>query len=138
MILKKLNYLSLLIISMFKTSFEIMTLGQRLQQLRKDKGMTQASLAEQINISLPQLVRYETKEVQPTADTLKKIANVFGISIDYLVNGTLDEKAQNTLEDSKLLQQFKAVEKMNEEDKTVVTRLIDAFITKKQIQQLAS
>ncbi len=115
-----------------------MTLGHRLQQLRKEKGLTQAALAEQIAISLPQLVRYETKEVQPTADTLKKIANVFGVSIDFIVNGTLDEKAQNAIEDSKLLQQFRAVEKMNEEDKTVVTRLIDAFITKKQIQQLAS
>lgn len=80
-------------------------------------------------------MRYETKEVHPTADTLKKIANGFGVSIDFIVNGTLDEKAQNGIEDSKLLQQFRAVEKMNEEDKTLVTRLIDAFIITTNLQQ---
>ena len=115
-----------------------MTLGNRIQQLRKKKNITQATLAKQIDISLPQLVRYETKEVQPTADTLRKIANVFGVSIDFIVNGDIDEKAQNILKDSKLLQYFKAIEQMNEEDKMVVTKLIDAFITKKQIQKLAS
>jgi len=115
-----------------------MTLGNRIQQLRKDKKITQATLSKQIDISLPQLVRYETKGVQPTAQTLKMIANVFGVSIDYIVNGKLDEKAKNAIKDAKLLQQFQAVEGMSDEDKNVVTRLIDAFITKKQIQQLAS
>ncbi len=123
---------------MFKTSFKMTTLGNRIQQLRKEKNLTQTALAKLINISLPQLVRYETKEVQPTADTLKNLSNVFGVSIDFLVNGNLDEKAESTLGNSKLLQHFKAVEKMNNEDKSVVLRLIDAFITKKQIQQLAS
>ncbi len=114
------------------------TLGNRIQQLRKEKGITQTTLSKQINISLPQLVRYETKDVQPTAETLKHLSNVFGVSIDFLVNGNLDEKAESALNNSKLLQHFKAVEKMNNEDKSVVLRLIDAFITKKQIQQLAS
>lgn len=123
---------------MFKTSFKMTTLGNRIQQLRKEKNLTQTALSKLINISLPQLVRYETKEVQPTADTLKHLSNVFGVSIDFLVNGNLDEKAESTLSNSKLLQHFKAVEKMNNEDKSVVLRLIDAFITKKHIQQLAS
>jgi transcriptional regulator with XRE-family HTH domain len=114
------------------------TLGNRIQQLRKEKGMTQTVLAKHIKISLPQLVRYETKEVQPTAETLKHLSNALGVSIDFLVNGNLDEKAASTLSNSKLLQHFKAVEKMNNEDKSVVLKLIDAFITKKQIQQLAS
>lgn len=114
-----------------------MTLGNRIQQLRKEKLITQTVLSKQINISLPQLVRYETKNVQPTAETLRLLANVFGVSIDFLVNGSLDEKAESMLSDDKLLQHFKAIEKMNIEDKSVVIRLIDAFITKKQIQQLA-
>ena len=115
-----------------------MTLGKRIQQLRKEKNITQATLSKEINISLPQLVRYETKGVQPTAQTLSKIANVFGVSIDYLVNGNLDNKAQNIITDATLLKQFKAVEKMNEEDKNIVLKLIDAFIVKKQVQNLAT
>ncbi len=115
-----------------------MTLGKRIQQLRKEKNMTQAQLSKEIEISLPQLVRYETKDVQPTAETLKKIANVFGVSIDYLVNGDLDSKAEHIITDAVLLKQFKAVEKMSNDDKNVVLKLIDAFITKKKLKNLAS
>ena len=115
-----------------------MKLGSRMQQLRKDNNITQATLAKQIQISLPQLVRYETKDVQPTAETLNRIANVFGVSMDFLVNGKLDEKAKNPIHNAELLRQFIAVENMEEDDKSVISKLIDAFITKKQIQKLAS
>jgi transcriptional regulator with XRE-family HTH domain len=113
-------------------------LGSRIQELRKQKEMTQGALSKSIEISMTQLVRYENKGVQPPADVLKKLADVFAVSIDYLVNGNTTEKAENTLSDHKLLQHFKAVENMNEDDKSVVFKLIDAFITKKQIQKLAS
>lgn len=115
-----------------------MNLGERIQVLRKENNLTQAIFAEKINISLPQIVRYETKNVQPPADVLKRMADLFGTSIDYIVNGNINEKAQNSIKDSKLLQHFKAIENMNEEDKNVVLQLIDAFITKRKIQQLAS
>jgi len=114
-----------------------MKLSERIQTLRKEKGITQASLAKLIQISVPQLVRYETKDVQPTADTLRRLSTSLEVSIDFLVNGTLNEKATNTISDNKLLSQFKAVEQMNDEDKSVVLKLIDAFITKKQIQKLS-
>jgi len=41
------------------------------------------------------------------------------------------------LKDSELLQQFKAIAQMNEDDKQVVKKLIDAFITKGKLKQLA-
>lgn len=105
-----------------------MTLGERIQALRKENGFTQSVLAEKIQISLPQIVRYETKNVQPPADALKRIANVFGTSIDYLVNGDLNEKAQNSINDSKLLQHFKAIEGMNDEDKSAIVKVIENYL----------
>lgn len=112
-----------------------MTLAERLQQLRKDNNLTQAKLAEKIELSVPQLVRYETKGVQPPADVLSKMAKVFGVSIDYLVNGTIQNKAEEVIDDNLLLKQFKAVEQMKKEDKTVISKLIDAFILKANIKK---
>jgi len=66
------------------------------------------------------------------------LADVFGVPIDFLVNGNMDNKATSALKDALLLQHLKAIEKMNESDKNVVLQLIDAFIFKKQIQNLAS
>jgi len=56
--------------------------------------------------------------------------------IDYSIYGDTDEKAASTLKDAELLQQFRAVEQMDEDDKSTVKKLI-AFITKRKIQQLA-
>ena len=72
-----------------------MTLGERIQQLRKEKRLTQAALASNIGVSVAQLTRYETQGVQPNADALKRMAMVFGITIDFLVNGTTVQKAEN-------------------------------------------
>jgi transcriptional regulator with XRE-family HTH domain len=112
--------------------------GERIQTLRKDNSLTQSKLAEKIELSVPQLVRYETKGVQPPADVLSRLANVFGTSIDYLVNGTIQNKAEEAIDDNLLLKQFKAVEQMKKEDKNVVTKLIDAFILKANLQQQLS
>lgn len=110
-------------------------LGKRIQELRKENGLTQQELAKRINISHPQIVRYENKGVQPPADVLKRLANVFGVSIDYLVSGDTEEKAKATLRDTRLLSLFKAVEGMNDKDKGIVSELINAFIFQRETQQ---
>jgi transcriptional regulator with XRE-family HTH domain len=112
------------------------TLGERIQQLRKEKRLTQAGLASNVGVSLAQLTRYETQGVQPGADTLRRMAMVFGITIDFLVNGTTEQKAEGALVDSKLLSLFKAVERMPKDDKAVILTLIDAFIVKQQIKDI--
>lgn len=49
----------------------------------------------------------------------------------------MDEKAKAKLTDPELINQFKAIEEMDEDDRNVVKKLIDAFITKKRVQKLA-
>lgn len=113
-----------------------MTLGERIQKLRKEKRLTQASLASNIGVSLAQLTRYETQGVQPNAEALKRLAMVFGISIDFLVNGNSTQKAEGALTDSKLLSLFKEVENLEDEDRKTVFKLIEAFSIKKQIEHM--
>jgi transcriptional regulator with XRE-family HTH domain len=110
-------------------------LGKRIQELRKQAGLSQTELASKIGVSYPQMSRYEVKGVQPPADVLKRLADVLNTSVDYLVSGNTEEKAKATLKDSKLLSLFKSVESMNDEDKNVVTKLISAFIFQKETQQ---
>ena len=111
-------------------------LGDRIKDLRKQKNLSQSELADKVGISYAQIGRYETKGSQPPAVTLKKIADALGISPDFLIYGTSDEKAKTKLNDAELINQFKAIESMDEEDKNVIKKLIDAFITKKQLQKL--
>ena len=111
-------------------------LGKRIIELRKQKGLSQSGLAEIVGVSYAQIGRYETKGAQPPAEVLKKIANALNTTSDFLINGDSDEKAKSTLKDAELLQQFREVEKMEDEDKSTIKKLIDAFIAKRKIQKL--
>lgn len=66
--------------------------------------------------------------MQPPADVLKRIADVFGVSIDYLVNGDTNEKAMQTLKDAELIKQFQKIEEMPEDEKKTVVKVISALI----------
>jgi transcriptional regulator with XRE-family HTH domain len=111
--------------------------GKRLIELRKQKGFSQTELAKQVGLSYIQIGRYETKGTQPPAEVLNKLADTLGTSIDYLINGDSNEKAINTLKDAELLQQFKAVEQMNDDDRSVIKKVIGAFITQSKLRQIA-
>ncbi len=55
-----------------------------LKRLRYEKGLTQAEVAKDLNITTAQYQRYETERSFPRADDLPELADYFGVSIDYL------------------------------------------------------
>jgi transcriptional regulator with XRE-family HTH domain len=116
----------------------IMSFDERLKKTRLEKGLSKGDLANMIGVHYSQIGRYENKGAQPSADVLAKLANSLGVSVDFLMNGTAENLANKSLSDKDLLNQFKFIEKLPESEKNVVKIFLDAFITKKQIQQLAS
>jgi transcriptional regulator with XRE-family HTH domain len=114
-----------------------MKFAERLKKARQNKGLSQTELGEAVGIHYTQIGRYENKGATPTADILAKIANVLGVSSDYLMSGTAEDIANDTLKDKELLNQFKLIEQLPDNDRNVVKIFLDAFITKKQIQKLA-
>lgn len=65
-----------------------MTLGKRIANLRTEKKLTQEELAKIIGISRGSLSMYEIDKREPDMATLKKIADFFDISVDYLLGLT--------------------------------------------------
>ena len=62
----------------------IILLTQRLQELRKESGMTQQQVANAIQTTLRQYQRFEKKKKKPGYDNLIKLADCFQVSLDYL------------------------------------------------------
>ena len=60
----------------------------RLKEIRKEKGISQLKLAMDLNTNQNTISRYETGEREPGINELIKIADYFGVSIDYLVGRT--------------------------------------------------
>lgn len=63
------------------------SLGSRVRALRKERGLTQATAAEDIGIARGTLASIETGSDLPGRETLAAIATYYGRSIDYLVDG---------------------------------------------------
>jgi transcriptional regulator with XRE-family HTH domain len=114
-----------------------MTFNERLKKIRLEKGLTKSDLAKTIGVHYSQIGRYEEKGAHPSADIMAKLANALEVSSDFLMNGTSNELAENTLTDKELLNQFKTIEKLPEKDRNVVKVFLDAFIIKGKLKQLA-
>lgn len=60
-------------------------IGKKILKLRKEKGMSQSDLAEQIDVSVKTISKWETGATIPSIDDLNKIAKKFDVSLDDLV-----------------------------------------------------
>lgn len=63
-------------------------LAERLKQCRKEKGLTQGQVAIYCDITEKTYQNYELMTRQPKLEILIKIADIFNVSIDYLVGRT--------------------------------------------------
>ena len=62
-----------------------MTFGEKLQKLRARAGMSQDALAERLNVSRQAVSRWERDETMPETDKIVPLADLFGVTTDYLL-----------------------------------------------------
>lgn len=62
-----------------------MTLGEKIQDLRRRNGMSQDALAEKLDTSRQAVSKWERDEAMPEPDRIVRIAQLFGVSTDYLL-----------------------------------------------------
>ncbi|MCC3375987.1 helix-turn-helix domain-containing protein [Cohnella sp. REN36] len=94
-----------------------MNIGSRIALLREQRGWTQEQLSASLGISRAALSHYEKNRREPDTETLSKVADIFGVTLDYLVGrthsptATLDEDVRHFVEqlelsDAELLERF--------------------------------
>lgn len=106
-----------------------MSLGEQITHYRKLKGWTQTDLATKLEVKSSHISRWENDKVRPHSGTLQTIARALGVSLDELTSGTEPATADPTS-----MQVLGAIEKLDEEDKKLVKRIVDALLTKKRVQ----
>ena len=117
-----------------KLIYPVMNFAERLKSLRKKRELSQAQLAELIGVHFAQVSRYERSETKPNAKAMTKLAKVLDTTVDYLMNGTSDEVAQEVGLDKEIISRFKQVQQLTAQEKQTVLSLLDAFIAKNKIQ----
>jgi len=64
-------------------------IGKNIAILRKQHNMSQGALAEKLFVTPQAVSRWERSETQPDVDTIKKIAQIFGVTVEEVVEGTV-------------------------------------------------
>ena len=86
---------------------DLMKIGSMLQELRKEKGMTQEQLAEQLSVARRTVSRWETGSNMPDLDILIELSDFYDVDLREILSG--ERKS----------------EKMNEETKEAVFQAVD-------------
>lgn len=115
-----------------------MNLGEKIKQLRGERGFSQSLLEQKSGVSAKLLSKYENGRIAPTAETLKKIAEALDTSADYLIFDNVPKEGRCQLNDLELFEKFREVERMDVENKKMIVNLIDAVIIKTKVQQAIS
>lgn len=68
-----------------------MSLGDKIIKLRKEHGFSQEDLAQRIDVSRQSISKWELNESSPDADNLRKLSNLFKVSIDYILDDEQEE-----------------------------------------------
>ncbi len=109
--------------------------GKRLTAAREAKSLTKERLGKVVGVHHSQIGRYEKGEASPSAEVLKKMANALHVSTDFLMNGTTSDMANENIQDKTLINQFNRISELSEQNKTVVSTLIDAFLFQQEMKQ---
>ena len=64
----------------------------RLKDIREDNDLLQKDIADKLNISQTNYSKYELEKINIPVETLKKLAQFYGTSIDYLLGLTNEKK----------------------------------------------
>lgn len=80
-----------------------MSLATKLVTLRKQKGLTQMDLAEKLNVSRQAISRWEVGAAVPGTDNLKVLGDLYGVTVDYLLDDSVKESSDcNCVEQTRL------------------------------------
>ena len=77
-------------------------IGERLQELRKDHGLSQEQLAQILGVSHYTVSSYECNRSDPDDKSKIKLAQLFNVSVDYML-GLIDERFSFQREDDLLV-----------------------------------
>jgi len=97
-----------------------------LKKLRKSQNLTQAKVADDLNVALSTYRGYENKTSQPSIEMLIKLANYFDVSMDYLLGRTWNNQIGYIPDDVK--NTIKMILELNEKELDRVNAYLSAQI----------
>lgn len=93
----------------------------RIREAREQCGLTQSALAEKLGLNGVTLSGYETGKHDPKSDTLVRIAQICGVTVDFLLGR---EKSENKAVSERAMKVARAYDMMSEYGKAIIDCVI--------------
>lgn len=110
----------------------VSVVSKNIKKVREKKNITQEQLSQSTGLHITLISKYERGVVDPTAESIYKIAKALDIPLDYLFDYDIASD-NNTVTDKEIQYLMKKVQEMDVFDRKVVKRIIDALYFKKDI-----
>jgi transcriptional regulator with XRE-family HTH domain len=101
-------------------------LGQRMAELRSQRGMTQAQLADSLELKQQVIASYETGRRRPPASLLPSLARVLGVSVEELLGQAPPVAKRGPA--PKLQRQVEMISRLPKAKQRLVSQLLDTIL----------
>lgn len=101
----------------------MLNIGNKITELRKAKGWSQAELAEAVEASRDIIGKYERNDNLPSIEMAIKLAQVFDVSLDFLMG-----IGKHASFDKRMLRRFEDIENLDNSTRNTLYTIIDIFL----------
>ena len=109
--------------------------AQRLKELRTARNLTQTRLAELMTISPRVYSRWETGDVTPHFDTIVRLADTLGVSLDELA-GRKEVVSETAIRNHELNRLCRKVDQLPDEDQRALVVVLDSVVKRSRVSKL--
>lgn len=110
-------------------------LGNRIKQLREEKGIKQDDLAKILSISPSAVGMYERDEREPNDEITLKLAEYFQVTTDYLLGKSDIRNPEKVNADDIDIAFASGIKGLNEENKEIAKSIIEGLIAKQKNEE---
>ena len=111
-----------------------MDIGGNIKRLRKDRNIKQSEIADLIGMHRSNYSKIENGQREISLAAVDKIADFFNVSIDELIHMEQDIPKEIILEDKTTIEQVKLIQELDQEEKSIIFKMIETVLTKKKFK----
>jgi transcriptional regulator with XRE-family HTH domain len=111
-----------------------MSLADNIKNIREEKSLKQIEVATHIGVDKSAYSKIEKGLRSLTVDELQKMAGLFDMTTDQIINFDGKIPKEVVLEDKTAVEQMKLIQQLDDEDKQTILKLIDKMLTNKKFK----
>jgi len=111
-----------------------MDISANIKRLREQQGLIQKQVAMELGIGYSNYNKMENGAREPSVAELQKLANLYNITVDELLNPEDKTPKEVFIADKNTNEQMRLIAQLNEKDKSTVMNIIETMLTRQKFQ----